>query len=581
MDGSCDFDWGDTCGYNLGHGKFSEWLLQDENHTIITPDYSTNTPSGGFVLVKSPGGRMVSPENWYDGHQLKCFRFWYFLTGTSAEELTVTEVNRERQEVELWRGTPPKDNSRHWRQASVTIQTYNKTPTIIFDATTSDSAGAIVALDDISLGNSPCPSPGSCSFEEDMCDWASYKIRRSALWYRHRGATISNTTGVQEDHTLGTAKGYYLLLDAADLADHGYGSVHSEMLSLGPSACVSLYYSMKKGSGALLILGFFNETGASLGRQQVVEASATGEWTRLTVERSDMPNVFSVVISGENARGRSDVIIDDIDVRRGECGETALTTIVTTPEPPTVPAQVVTSESRPSVTPGPVSSETPEPVPSEAPEPLPSETPVPVATETPAPAEPKPAVECRRGEFSCGDDSTCIPSALLCDGVKDCPNGLDEKCGSTMQCKENEFYCATGYPGTCMPRSLLCDGREDCDGGSDESLCRACPHYFCLNGGICGWTPKAPSPACDCRDGYEGRRCNVLTRTMPDMGKLASKGSESIAGIATGVVLALAVLITAAVAAFVLIRKRRNAEDPPLILNPSYDASTSETTFFK
>ncbi|KAL1473108.1 hypothetical protein MTO96_038921, partial [Rhipicephalus appendiculatus] len=434
-------------------------LFSDAPHQIHTNQASL-IMLGGFALVKSPGGRMVSPESWYDATEPKCFRFWFFLAGTSTEKLTVAEQPTDRQEVPLWSGTPPKDNSRYWRQASITIQANKKTPTVIFDATSSESAGAVVAVDDISLGSGPCPSPGSCSFEEDMCGWTSTTMKNNAHWYRHRGATVLNTTGVQEDHTLGTTKGYYLLLDAGDLASHGYGSLQSQMFSLGPSACISLYYSMKKDSGALLIVGFFNETGASLGHPQTAQASTTGEWTRLSIERSDLPTVFSVIISGETAHGQSDILIDDIDVRRGKCGETAFTTVVPTPEPPMVPTEVLTSETVPSETPEPVPSETPEPVPSETPEPVPSETPepvpsetpepvpsetpepvpsetpepvpsetpAPVTTETPAPPEPKPAVVCRRDEFSCRDGSTCIPSALLCDGVKDCPNGLDENC---------------------------------------------------------------------------------------------------------------------------------------------------------
>ncbi|KAL1484500.1 hypothetical protein MTO96_032545 [Rhipicephalus appendiculatus] len=491
---------------------------------------------------------MVSPESWYDTTQPKCFRFWYFLAGTSAEMLEVTQVVKDGQEVTLWIDAPYQDNSKQWRQASVNLPAYKETPTIVFDATTSDAAGAIVAVDDISLGSVPCPSPGSCSFEEDMCGWTRY----------------------------------YLLLDAADLASSDFGSLQSEILALGSSVCFSLYYSMRKNSGASLTVAFLDQTGATSGLPQTVQATAPSEWTRLSIERSDLPDVFSVVITGRTARGRSDVIIDDIDVRRGKCPETASTTIIPGPKTetpvrpttPAVPQPVPTQET--------TSTEAPT-VPTEVvtPEPEPSETPVPVASETPAPTEPEPVVVCRRGEFSCRDGSTCIPSALLCDGVMDCPNGLDEKCGRAKQCKENEFFCASGSPSTCMPRSLLCDGREDCAGGSDESLCRACPHYFCLNGGICGWTPKAPSPTCDCRDGYAGRRCNLLTSTVPEAGNLTSKESGSAAGIVTGIVVVLAIVLTAAVAVFIVNRKRRKAQSPPTFVdNPSYDASTDETGSF-
>ncbi|XP_075742958.1 MAM and LDL-receptor class A domain-containing protein 1 isoform X3 [Rhipicephalus microplus] len=560
--GGCNFE-SDSCGWQLNN-----WERTSTSRSLKpTSDHTTQSPTGRFLLAKAPGGRMVSPQNWYDATQPMCFRFWYFLAGSSAENLKVTQVVNEDREVTLWTDAPYQDNGKQWRQASVNLPAYNKTPTIVFDATTSDAAGAIVAVDDISLGSALCPSPGSCSFEEDMCGWIT-KEMNSAQWYRHRGATALNTTGVKNDHTLGTDKGYYLLLDAADTASSASGSLQSEMLALGSSVCFSFYYCIKKNSGATLAVAFHDQTGSISDLPHTVQATAPSEWARLSIERSDLPDVFSVVITGRTARGRSDVLIDDIDVRSGKCPGTAGTT--TTAEPGTkAPLQPTTPAA-----PQPVSTRT-----TTSTEPVPTETPVPGASETPetpASTETDSELVCHRGEFNCRDESTCIPSALLCDGVKDCPNGLDEKCGTAKQCQENEFFCASGSPSSCMPRALLCNGREDCAGGSDESLCRECPHHFCLNGGICGWTQKAPSPACDCRDGYHGRRCNLLRSTVPEASNLTSKESGSAAGIVTGIVVVLAIVLAAAVAVFVVNRKRRKAQNPPLFIdNPSYEESTS------
>ncbi|KAH8025019.1 hypothetical protein HPB51_002915 [Rhipicephalus microplus] len=151
-------------------------------------------------------------------------------------------------------------------------------------------------------------------------------------------------------------------------------------------------------------------------------------------------------------------------------------------------------------------------------------------TAAPATTEPLPPVVCKRGEFKCRTENTCIPGSLLCDGVYDCLDGLDEKCGSGAQCKENEFFCVTRTPSACLPRSLLCDDQEDCVGGSDEALCGA---------------------------------------------------SGSAGAVATGVIVVFAIVIIGVVAAIVIMRKRRIARKSPVYIdNPSYDASTDEIKIF-
>ncbi|XP_040325414.1 transmembrane protease serine 6 isoform X3 [Herpailurus yagouaroundi] len=67
------------------------------------------------------------------------------------------------------------------------------------------------------------------------------------------------------------------------------------------------------------------------------------------------------------------------------------------------------------------------------------------------------------GEFLCSVNGLCVPA---CDGVKDCPNGLDERncvCRATFQCQEDS---------TCISLSRICDRQPDCLNGSDEEQCQ-------------------------------------------------------------------------------------------------------------
>ncbi|XP_045042836.2 transmembrane protease serine 6 isoform X3 [Desmodus rotundus] len=108
------------------------------------------------------------------------------------------------------------------------------------------------------------------------------------------------------------------------------------------------------------------------------------------------------------------------------------------------------------------------------------------------------------GEFLCSVNGLCVPS---CDGVKDCPNGLDERncvCRATFQCQEDS---------TCISLSSVCDGQPDCVNGSDEERCQEgvpcgtftfqCEDRSCV---------KKPNPRCDgrpdCGDGSDEKHCD-------------------------------------------------------------------------
>ncbi|EEC11514.1 low-density lipoprotein receptor, putative, partial [Ixodes scapularis] len=190
-------------------------------------------------------------------------------------------------------------------------------------------------------------------------------------------------------------------------------------------------------------------------------------------------------------------------------------------------------------------------------------------------AEPRtpPVLACRPGEFNCRDGEHCIPSALLCDGVKDCPNGLDEKCGALNQCEQSSVFCPSGSPDRCIGRDLLCNGRVDCTDGSDESLCGNCPASFCLNGGHCDVVNDG-RPTCTCPDGASGERCQNIARGSADL----QQHSTSSTGWAIAVPVLL-ILVGVAIIGFLYQRRRKAMRrSPPLILNnPSYDTSFSET----
>ncbi|KAL1476419.1 hypothetical protein MTO96_036520 [Rhipicephalus appendiculatus] len=565
-DGSCDtrnactFESG-SCGWELHNWEITKGA------SLMLPriDHGSQAPAGGFVIVKPPSGRMLSPPGWFDATKSKCLRFWFFIAGTTAEALNVTRVVDDREDV-LWFGTKTDAPSERWYSAALDLTGHQGPVSMVFQGTTSGDAGTAVAVDDISQGEKPCPPPGSCSFEDDMCNWHNTEDLTHVQWYRHSGRPVSRTSNLESDHTLGTADGYYLLLDSEDMSQKRFGSVRSQTLNFGPVVCLKLYYHMKNGSDALLKITFLDTSGVPTGEQKTVLAEGPTEWTLLSVERKDLAKQFSVMITGNTGSSSSDLALMILISVRVSCEATKVVTV--SPQPVTnIPRASTTqtvangSESAGSTAPSVTATAT-------------SST-----SESGAPPSPVPSIQCARGQFNCRDGINCIPSVLTCDGVPDCPNGLDEKCGSANACKDNEFFCASLSPSSCLPRYALCDGKEDCVGGADEYLCRECPPFLCLNAGFCSWTVREQYPLCHCPEEYEGRRChiNATAELVNKPQKLTDVGTNG--PIVTGILVLVAfVLIGAVVVVAVLRRRRARKLNTPLsINNPSYREPAEDT----
>ncbi|XP_050040923.2 MAM and LDL-receptor class A domain-containing protein 1-like [Dermacentor andersoni] len=567
----CTFESG-TCGWELHN-----WELKKGNSaTLPWEDHSTRAPSGNFALVKSPGGRMLSPPGWFDAVQDRCLRFWFFLSGTAAETLNVTRVLDQNHQEFLWSQIATNVLSKIWYSAAVNLTSHQGDVATVFEGVASGDPGTAVAVDDIGLSEAPCPAPGSCSFEEDMCNWYNNKSLAYAQWYRHKGPTVSFLSRLEKDHTRGTSDGYYLLLDSEDQAAIPVGILQSQTLALGPTVCFQLYYHMQKGTKAWLNVTFVEPSGLLSGGHTTVYSTNSIDWTLLSVERDDLPDIFSVVITATAGEFAGNVAIDDIYVRSGNCGATSQAT--------TAARTYTTKPTTSSVVPEqPSTAETAAPPMTEQPAtPSAGAKLTTASTAAPGPHSTEPSSECSRGEFSCRDGGTCIPALLLCDGVSDCPNGLDEICSekSINLCSEDKFYCPTKYPDTCLPRFLLCDGHEDCFGSADESLCGACPDSYCRHGGICSWTQNKRSPVCNCTGGYVGARCQYFRNGVFEGDKDAVKASGSSGPIVAGILVVLAIALIGTVIAVIIIRRRRAMMgSQELLHSAAYDVSSEETEF--
>ena len=88
---------------------------------------------------------------------------------------------------------------------------------------------------------------------------------------------------------------------------------------------------------------------------------------------------------------------------------------------------------------------------------------------------------CPQTHFYCPGDGYCLPVYVRCNGVKDCPSGVDEEeCGS-FACPG--FYRCRGFLGTCLHADHVCDGWPQCPQHDDERFCDlTCPENCTCQG---------------------------------------------------------------------------------------------------
>ncbi|XP_043086791.1 transmembrane protease serine 6 isoform X1 [Puntigrus tetrazona] len=112
------------------------------------------------------------------------------------------------------------------------------------------------------------------------------------------------------------------------------------------------------------------------------------------------------------------------------------------------------------------------------------------------------------GQVLCHINGLCVPA---CDGIADCPNGLDERncvCIAQFQCSEDS---------RCVDYYKVCDQHRDCLDSSDEENCThgvPCSDrtYVCGDGTCL----KKPNPECDfitdCPDESDEKYCDCGLR---------------------------------------------------------------------
>ncbi|XP_052787499.1 low-density lipoprotein receptor-related protein 2-like isoform X2 [Mya arenaria] len=116
------------------------------------------------------------------------------------------------------------------------------------------------------------------------------------------------------------------------------------------------------------------------------------------------------------------------------------------------------------------------------------------------------------GGFLCSNGG-CIPDHWVCNGIRSCLDGGDERNCETRTCATDKFRCSSGQ---CVDTDVVCDGITwGCRDGSDEQNCDTCASgaFLCSLPRKCIREKDVCDGHSDCLDGSDEENCETRTCT--------------------------------------------------------------------
>ncbi|XP_077692352.1 apical endosomal glycoprotein [Eretmochelys imbricata] len=315
---SCNFEMG-LCGWYQDQSDDFEWVRG--TGLGLGSDHTTGT--GYFLSVDlsaqstwALSARLITyPQDPPTREQ--CLSFWYRLDGPQSGTLNLKIQHDGEPETVLWTRTGAHGSTWHLGFATLSRQALQRYR-VVFEALRDGYLGDI-ALDDVTVQAGACGPQESCSFEANACGFSS---SWQYTWARQSNVTGTAMAGPPTDHTVGTARGYYMIVDTSKGSlPRGQAATLSsgQYRPLTHPQCLGFWYQLSPSDPGSLTVGV-KEKGVQ--RRLFSVSSVQGDawrYGKVTVQvAQDWQVTFEVVSAGGEL---SYVALDDLHLKASSCPE--------------------------------------------------------------------------------------------------------------------------------------------------------------------------------------------------------------------------------------------------------------------